>query len=352
MFAIEQIANFETPLRQLTYDLGAEGQMLLSFHPNCEVTFVNFRSRMATGDKKLVEVSQSEQRRPGFKLKGDEWELRGGKGETGSDADFFALYASGRHDLLSLGIRSGQELSPSFAATLMNAMKLAVSEALRQSLTEMGAMIIQGKNPNETRIILFETTPGSAGALKRVFEDTMVREIARNALELLHFDPEAGEHPSGTACVKACYDCLLGYHNQREHALLDRRAVEPFFRQLMVTEPDPVDTSGFEQLIESLHGSGAENEKYFLKCLQDRGYPLPEKHHFPLPADRGSIVLEVDYKVNGVNVFVDGSIHHEVWVSEMDDLKRSALKDEGIEYLVFRRGEEDAFFRKLRSFTG
>jgi hypothetical protein len=60
-------------------------------------------------------------------------------------------------------------------------------------------------------------------------------------------------------------------------------------------------------------------------------------------------VLEVDYKVAGVNILVDGSVHCEKWVAGMDAVKRAALKDEGILFDVFKAGDEDAFFARLRN---
>lgn len=349
MFAVSDLATLEAPSRQMTYDLGDEGRMILSFHPNCEVTSINFRSRMASGDNKVVQVGASDQTRPGFKIENDRWILRDGDGETGSDADFFALYATARHDLLSVRFRSERELHPCFATTLMNALLLALSEALRQSPTEVKAFVRPSTKATETEILFFETTSGSASALERIFENSMVRDVARGALELLHFDVTLGELESGSACAKACYDCLLGYHNQREHSLLDRHCVEPVLRRLLETEPTAVDLRIFEVLINRLTGKGADNEKHFLRCLRDRGFLPPEKHHFAVKTGSGSIVLEVDYRVDGVNVFVDGSIHCEKWVTGMDAVKRDALRDEGIHFDVFKAGHEDAFFARLRN---
>ena len=46
--------------------------------------------------------------------------------------------------------------------------------------------------------------------------------------EICHFDPDTGEDQrhatrSHEDCEAACYDCLLSYSNQREHAILDRQ---------------------------------------------------------------------------------------------------------------------------------
>lgn len=348
MFAVSDIATLEAPSRQMAFDLGDEGRMVFSFHPNCEVSSINFRSRLATNDKKASPVSAADQTRPGYRIEKDQWILRGGDGEALGDSDFFALYATARHDLLSVRVQRENALHPAFATTLMNSLLIALSEALRQSPTEIRAFIQPSPKATETEILFFETTSGSASGLERTFED-MIREVAKSALELLHFDPAGGDLASGEACTKACYDCLLGYHNQREHTLLDRHSVEETCRRLLVTDATAVDLGAFEELIASLSGKGAENERHFLRALRDRGFMPPDKHHFALMTGGGMIAMEVDYRVEGINVFVDGSIHFEKWIASMDRVKRDALKDEGILFEVFRVGDEDDFFTRLRS---
>lgn len=347
MFSISDLATLEAASRRLAYELESVGRLTLSFHPNCEITSVNFRSRMATGEKKAVKVDPAEHSRPGFKIEKDQWVLRAADGETGSDADFFALYATARHDLLSLKIRADQELHPGLAPTLQHTMLVAISESLRQSPAELRAFVRPSDKPTETEILFFETTSGSASALERVLDGSTVRQVARIGLELLHFDSEGGELDSGASCAKACYDCLLGYHNQRDHALLDRHCVENLLRQLLLQEPQAVDLAAFEDLINGLSGPGSENERAFLGALRDHGYPPPERCHFPITTGNGTVVLEVDFRVEGVNIFVDGSVHHQKWVSDMDAVKRQALRDEGILFEVFHPGEEDSFFPRL-----
>jgi hypothetical protein len=82
---------------------------------------------------------------------------------------------------------------------------------------------------------MYEATEGGAGVLTRlVAEPGKMAEIAREALSIMHFDlgEEGDELPTepgvlrdvaDSACVAACYRCLLSYYNQPEHGLLDRR---------------------------------------------------------------------------------------------------------------------------------
>ncbi len=82
--------------------------------------------------------------------------------------------------------------------------------------------------------LLYEATEGGAGVLARlVAEPEVLREVARKALEAMHFDVKppvelppdvTGLHDvAGAECVAACYRCLMSYFNQPDHELLDRQ---------------------------------------------------------------------------------------------------------------------------------
>jgi hypothetical protein len=83
-----------------------------------------------------------------------------------------------------------------------------------------------------TGFLFYEAAEGGAGVLTRlVAEPERLAEVAKNALEIMHFDLSNGlpagatalvDRP-GVACVAACYRCLMSYYNQPDHELLDRR---------------------------------------------------------------------------------------------------------------------------------
>jgi hypothetical protein len=64
-----------------------------------------------------------------------------------------------------------------------------------------------------------------------VAEPERLAEVAKSALEIMHFDLSNGLPPTattlvdapGTACVAACYRCVMSYFNQPDHEQLDRR---------------------------------------------------------------------------------------------------------------------------------
>lgn len=83
-----------------------------------------------------------------------------------------------------------------------------------------------------TGFLFYEATEGGAGVLTRlVAEPERLAEVAREALAIMHFDltnglPETAftlVDAPGTACVAACYQCVMSYFNQPDHELLDRR---------------------------------------------------------------------------------------------------------------------------------
>ncbi len=82
-------------------------------------------------------------------------------------------------------------------------------------------------------ILAYEAAEGGAGVLGRLAgEPGALARVARTALELMHYSdvdpaitegaPERLGGDEDAGCVKGCYRCLLSYHNQPEHALIDR----------------------------------------------------------------------------------------------------------------------------------
>lgn len=101
---------------------------------------------------------------------------------------------------------------------------------------EEGEILAEPMPNREIRngFLLYEATEGGAGVLIRlVAEPDSLATVARQALQLMHFEiPDDGPFPSdvasltdqpGTACVAACYRCLMSYYNQPDHEIIDRR---------------------------------------------------------------------------------------------------------------------------------
>jgi Lhr-like helicase len=124
-----------------------------------------------------------------------------------------------------------KELSQTALATIQHAL-LRGLEAVFQ--LEEGEILAEPLPQRDARtgFLFYEATEGGAGVLTRlVSEPERLAEVAREALAIIHFDmtdgvPEVGTalvDVSGTACVAACYRCVMSYFNQPDHELLDRR---------------------------------------------------------------------------------------------------------------------------------
>lgn len=101
---------------------------------------------------------------------------------------------------------------------------------------EQGEILAEAMPSRDVRrgFLLYEATEGGAGVLTRlVAEPEKFAEVARKAIEIMHFeapDEDAQGAPAHqlvskpeSQCVAACYRCLMSYYNQPDHDLLDRR---------------------------------------------------------------------------------------------------------------------------------
>ena len=127
----------------------------------------------------------------------------------------------------------GNSLSQVTLATVQHALLRGI-EAVFQ--LEEGEMLAEPMPTRDVRngFLLYEATEGGAGVLTRlVSQETSLATVARRALQIMHLavgdDGPLPDSPSDlpdqpeTACVAACYRCLMSYYNQPDHESLDRR---------------------------------------------------------------------------------------------------------------------------------
>ena len=163
---------------------------------------------------------------------------------------------------------SGSDLSQTTLTTLQHALLRGI-EAVFQ--LEEGEILAEPMPQRDARsgFLFYEAAEGGAGVLTRlVVEPERLAEVAKSALEIMHFDLSNGLPKVATAltdqpdaaCVAACYHCVMSYFNQPDHELLDRRDQDaralllrlahgrldglevPVTRR--VTEPSPISTAG------------------------------------------------------------------------------------------------------------
>ena len=145
--------------------------------------------------------------------------------------------------------------------------------------------------------LLYEATEGGAGVLTRLAsQETSLATVARRALQIMHLAVGDGPLPdstsdlsdqSGTACVAACYRCLMSYYNQPDHESLDRRDEEA---RAMLLRLARARTAPRED--QSLHQPGRvdgedSREGRWLAEASRRGIPAPDPE--PLVAGDRSV---------------------------------------------------------------
>ena len=190
----------------------------------------------------------------------------------------------------------GTNLSPMTLATIQHAL-LRGLEAVFQ--LEEGELLAEAMPTRDVRngFLCYEATEGGAGVLIRlVAEPGSLAAVARKALQVMHFElDDDGPLPTvadlhdlpGTACVAACYRCLMSYYNQPDHELIDRR--DETARTLLLrlassaTAPPPSDTSP------APNATPSANDDPWSAEATLRGLPRPDAS--PLVLDGHSLPL-------------------------------------------------------------
>jgi len=200
-----------------------------------------------------------------------------------------------------------------------------------------------------SRLLFFEAAEGGAGVLRRLAtEDGQLRQVARKALEILHFDPDTGEDKRRAPhaiedCAQACYDCLLSYSNQWDHQHLDRHVVTELLQQL-ASASVAVGAGGEEradQFERLRQACDSELEKKFLVLLEQHALRLPDEAQKIV--DGYYVRPDFAYHTDGMDVavFIDGPIHDSQHQHEKDERARMKLEDEA-GWLVLRFHHSDA----------
>ncbi|MFD5764332.1 protein kinase [Streptomyces sp. NPDC127049] len=251
-----------------------------------------------------------------------------------------------------------EALPEPIALTLMYALERGIEAEFELEDVELSSELLPPDDGPRRRILFMEAAEGGAGVLRRLqAEDDALAKAARRALEICHFSPEGkdegGEkHRPGRACALGCYDCLLTYGNQLDHARINRHTVtnllvrlasatasreargesrsEQYRRLLADTpaDPTPVEVAASEL--------AAQGD--FLGWAKARALRLPdEKDVFLTEANAAPDFV---YRLPGVNVavFVDGPATETSALRDADAEER--LFDATWDVVRFPHGED------------
>ncbi|WP_308169706.1 protein kinase domain-containing protein [Acrocarpospora catenulata] len=240
-----------------------------------------------------------------------------------------------------LVLKLDEPLDKPAALSLMYALERGIEAAFELEDAELTSELLPPDEGPRDRMLFTEAAEGGAGVLRRMqSEPDALARAAAEALLICHFAPDGtdllGPHPD-RPCALGCYECLLTYGNQHNHAAIDRHSVrEPLLRfaagAALATGRGETRT---EQLARLTAQSDTALEGRLVAWLKEQGLRLPdEAQTFVTEAlARPDYV----YRLPGVKVavFVDGPVHDHAVVAERDRDAEERLYDQGWDVVRF-----------------
>ncbi|WP_211293151.1 hypothetical protein [Brunnivagina elsteri] len=163
---------------------------------------------------------------------------------------------------------------------------------------------------------------GGAGVLSQLLEKPQAfQKIADAALDICHFKQEK------ESCINACYECLLSYRNQFDHAIINRKSIKPWLDLLLESSVYYVETISREEQYQQLRQKtdpDSEFERVVLSEIYQLGYKLPDTAQELIP--EGNCKPDFIYKEAQIAIFCDGSVHDSPERRKQDGIERDNLR--------------------------
>jgi hypothetical protein len=184
-------------------------------------------------------------------------------------------------------------------------------------------------------ILFYEASEGGAGVLRQLVESPKALPLlAREALEICHFDPDTLEDRASERCGKACYECLLDYGNQPDHQVLDRYSIKNILSELGGAQSRPAGGAGSRSermaMLRKLCDSKLEIK--WLDLLDELVLRPPSDAQYLVEAC--STRPDFFYRECNASVYVDGPPHDEPHQIKADEEITRTLMEAG--YIVIR----------------
>ena len=240
-------------------------------------------------------------------------------------------------------VRWAEQLDDVAAATLRYALERGIEATYQLEDSELDSSPLPDQ-VDRGRMLLTESAEGGAGVLRRLVSDrAALAVVAHAALGLLHFNAETGadeSHAEGAAerCERGCYDCLLSFANQTEHAFIDRHRVRDLLLALASSRTE-IGAAGRERsdvLGELRDMCDSELERKFLAWLDRHGLRLPDRAQVTVAGARARPDFVYDLTSGPVAVFIDGPHHDAVAQGVRDDAAGERLIDGGWDVVRLR----------------
>ena len=244
-----------------------------------------------------------------------------------------------------LVLRLADPVPDDVAITLRYALERGIEAAFQLEDSELASEALPD-DQRRGRMLFTESAEGGAGILRRLqAEPDALALAARTALSIAHFDPDTGEDLSSDQagaerCEKACYDCLLSYGNQFEHAAIDRHAVRDLLLRCAAarTSVSASDVPRGEHVEALLRACDTDLERRWLRMLVEGDFRLPDAAQ-PLLESAGCRP-DFLYAEAGVAVFIDGPVHERPDKAAEDAAVAERLLDAGYAFVRFSHDED------------
>lgn len=258
--------------------------------------------------------------------------------------DFGLMYEQ-RCDVLLLEIPYPAEVEPNhFYKTLITSIHRGILIAFNLEEREIGYFLAKSTNEQILyRMIFYENTSGGTGCLSAMVEKPAFQLVLQKTHEILHGNDDEG-------CEEACYQCLLSFYNQRDHAQLNRHLTLDWIAALgefEIIHHDSFDQAHYDDLMGKCD---FQSEKTVLEQIKALKIKLPDEAQKTIYNNDNAPIAIADlfYKPKLV-VFVDGSVHYLDYVRAGDDAKRRELRAMGYRIVVIKVDAIEEGLSELKS---
>ncbi|GAA6615651.1 helicase-related protein [Scytonema sp. NUACC26] len=211
------------------------------------------------------------------------------------------------------------ENNEAFIATFQYTLETAI-----QAVYKLESDELDSERLGDSKYLLFwEAAEGGAGVLSQLLEQpNAFAKIADAALDICHFKD------AKDSCIQACYECLLSYRNQFDHALINRHSIQPLLEQLLDStvvceERGTTRCDRYQQLLRQTDPN-SDFERAVLQEIYQRGYKLPDTAQKLIP--EANCKPDFLYELDAVAIFCDGSAHDHPDQKKKDRIERNNLK--------------------------
>jgi very-short-patch-repair endonuclease len=245
------------------------------------------------------------------------------------------------------------ELDLGAMASLEAAFKNAIQVHYQLEDSELAVESLPDRD-NRKMILFYESAEGGAGVLRNLLDDpNAMAAVSREALSLMHFDPQSGDDlrkapRAKEDCAAACYDCLMSYVNQLDHAFLDRHSVKGLLMELSIStvQSSPTETPRAEHLeqLKRLAESGLERD--WLDHLERNRLRLPSDAQVYIESCRTR--PDFIYEQLQTVVYIDGPHHDFPERHARDRAQTDDMEDLG--YTVIRFAAKEDWNAKIAQY--